>query len=236
MDLFKHTLFINLKHRTDRFKRVLEEFKKMDITAERVDAINHEKGNIGCTYSHIKCLSIAKERDYPYVFICEDDIQFTDPVVLKENMEKFDKMSKSGFEWDVLIIGGNTCPPFEKITDNCVRTYNVQTTTGYIVKKHYYNTLLDNFKEGVYYLIKEPAKKQIYSIDIYWKRLQQQGRWYITVPLTVNQYYDYSDIEKRVTDYTRPMLDLEKKGMFSAMKQNQSQNQTETGNMKMNYL
>ena len=69
MDLFKHTLFINLKHRTDRFKRVLEEFKKMDITAERVDAIKHEKGNIGCTYSHIKCLSIAKERDPPVASI-----------------------------------------------------------------------------------------------------------------------------------------------------------------------
>jgi hypothetical protein len=227
MELFKHSLYINLKHRTDRNERVQEELSKMNIVCERVEAIRHEKGNIGCTYSHIKCLTIAKERKYPYVFICEDDIQFTNTELLKKNMEKFENMHNSGFKWDVLIIGGNTCPPFEQINDFCVRTYNVQTTTGYIVQQHYYDILLDNYKDGVYNLLKEPAKKNVYSIDIYWKRLQKD-HWYITIPLSVCQYSDYSDIEKRVTDYSRAMLDLEKKGFF--------QKPENIENIKMNYL
>ena len=39
MELFKHTLFINLEHRKDRLEHVIEEFKKMNIEAERVNAV-----------------------------------------------------------------------------------------------------------------------------------------------------------------------------------------------------
>jgi GR25 family glycosyltransferase involved in LPS biosynthesis len=215
MDLLQHTLFINLIHRTDRLEHVLEEFKKLNITGERFSAIKTASGNIGCTLSHIKCLELAKQREYPFVFICEDDIQFTNPQVFLENLEKFYNMYKSGFQWDVLIVGGNTCPPFQPVNEFCVRVYNVQTTTGYIVQKHYYDKLIDNFKDGLQRLIREPNNKKIYSIDIHWKHLQTQDNWFITIPLTVNQYYDYSDIEEKVVDYTQPMLDLEKKEIIA---------------------
>ena len=215
MDLLQYTLFINLEHRTDRLEHVLQEFKKLNITVERFNAIKTASGNIGCTLSHIKCLELAKQRDYPFVFICEDDIQFTNPTVFLENLHKFYDMYKSGFHWDVLIVGGNTCPPFRQFNDFCVRIYNVQTTTGYIVQKHYYDSLLDNFKDGLQKLIREPNNKKIYSIDIHWKKLQATDYWFITIPLTVNQYYDYSDIEEKVVDYTQPMLDLEKKELIA---------------------
>jgi glycosyl transferase family 25 len=217
MDLLQHTFFINLEHRTDRLHHLLEELKKVNITAERFNAIKTASGNIGCTLSHIKCLEIAKQRAYPFVFICEDDIQFTNPQVFLENLHKFYNMYKSGFQWDVLIVGGNTCPPFQPINEFCVRVYNVQTTTGYIVQKHYYDKLINNFKDGLQMLIREPHNKKVYSIDIHWKHLQTQDNWFITVPLTVNQYYDYSDIEEKVVDYTQPMLDLEKKELIALL-------------------
>ena len=87
--------------------------------------------------------------------------------------------------------------------------------TGYIVQKHYYDKLINNFKDGLQNLIREPDNKKIYSIDIHWKQLQAQDNWFITIPLTVNQYYDYSDIEEKVVDYTQPMLDLEKKELLA---------------------
>lgn len=228
MDLLQHTLFINLIHRTDRLEHVLEEFKKLNITGERFSAIKTASGNIGCTLSHIKCLELAKQREYPFVFICEDDIQFTNPQVFLENLEKFYNMYKSGFQWDVLIVGGNTCPPFQPINEFCMRVYNVQTTTGYIVQKHYYDKLIDNFKDGLQRLIREPHNKKIYSIDIHWKHLQAQDNWFITIPLTVNQYYDYSDIEEKVVDYTQPMLDLEKKEIIAFLqKQKEKEKENE---------
>ena len=227
MDLLQNTLFINLDHRTDRLDHVLQEFQKLNITAERFNAVKTASGNIGCTLSHIKCLELAKQREYPFVFICEDDIQFTNPAVFLENLHKFYSLYKTGFHWDVLIVGGNTCPPFQQINDFCVRTYNVQTTTGYIVQKHYYDRLIDNFKDGLQRLIREPHNKKIYSIDIHWKQLQSVDHWFITVPLTVNQYYDYSDIEEKVVDYTQPMLDLEKKELIAFLQKQQEKEEKE---------
>jgi len=221
MDLFKHTLFINLKHRTDRLEHVLNEFKKMGIeTAERFEAIKTITGNVGCSLSHIRCIEIAKERDYPHVFICEDDITFTNPQLLLENMQKFNAIQTN---WDMLVIGGNTGPPFQKIEDFYIRVFNVQTTTGYIIQKHYYDTLLNNFKFGMNKLIREPENKKQYAIDMYWKHLQQRDQWYMIIPLTVVQYYDYSDIEQAVVSYEGLMLDLEKKELIEMMRRKQEE-------------
>lgn len=221
MDLFKHTLFINLQHRTDRLEHVLNEFKKMGIeTAERFNAIKTITGNVGCSLSHIRCIEIAKERDYPHVFICEDDITFTNPQLLLENMQKFNNIQTN---WDMLIIGGNTGPPFQQISDFYIRVFNVQTTTGYIVKKHYYETLLNNFKDGMNKLIREPSNKKQYAIDMYWKHLQQRDQWYMIIPLTVVQYYDYSDIEQAVVSYEGLMLDLEKKELIEMLRRKQEE-------------
>mgnify|MGYP006422344223 CR=1 FL=1 len=72
MELLKHTLFINLEHRKDRLEHAMNEFKILGIEAERVDAVKPKSGAVGCTMSHIKCLELAKKRDYDYVFIAPD--------------------------------------------------------------------------------------------------------------------------------------------------------------------
>ena len=213
MDLLKHTLYINLDHRTDRLEHVIGELDKIGIkeTAERFPAVRMEKGNVGCTLSHIRCIDLAKSRGWPHVFICEDDITFTDPATFLESLHKF---SQSNVVWDVIVIGGNNCPPFDPISSAYARVYNIQTTTGYIVNSNYYDILLNNFKEGLSKLMREPEKKKQYSLDIYWKTLQPSGLWYMITPPTVIQYYDYSDIEEKVVEYGPMMLDLEKRELM----------------------
>jgi GR25 family glycosyltransferase involved in LPS biosynthesis len=214
--ILKNILYINLDHRTDRREHVIEEFKKIGIEGiERFPAVKMGLGNIGCTFSHIRCLELAKMRDWDQVFICEDDITFVNPELFLSNLRKF---VSSGISWDVLVIGGNNAPPFIPINDFCVRVQNIQTTTGYIVKKEYYDTLLSNFKEGVALLIREPDKKKQFSIDIYWKSLQSRDRWYLLIPLSVIQYYDYSDIEEKVMDYGKMMLDLDKRELIEMLR------------------
>ena len=213
MELFKHTLFINLASRTDRLQHVQQELKKMNIDAERINAIKMAEGAIGCTLSHIRCLELAKERQYPHVFIVEDDITFLQPELLSENLKKFESNTELK-SWDVLIIGGNNCPPYTKINDYCIHAFNNQTTTGYIVKSHYYDTLIQNFKESAQMLMRNPHNKREYALDMYWKRLQQTGIWLMIVPATVTQYQDYSDIEKRVVNYDHLMLDIQKDWLF----------------------
>jgi len=213
MELLKHTLYINLETRTDRLNHVKKELEKMKINGERINAVKTTDGAIGCTLSHIRCLELAKERQYPHVFIIEDDITFLQPELLCENLKKFQENPELQ-QWDVLIIGGNNCPPYMKITDYCIRVANNQTTTGYIVKSHYYDTLIQNFKESAQKLMRNPHNKREFALDMYWKRLQQNGLWYMIVPPTVTQYQDYSDIEKRIVNYDRLMLDIQKDWLF----------------------
>ena len=215
MELIKNTLFINLEHRTDRLEHVKLELAKLGINGERVNAVKSKIGAIGCTLSHIRCLELAKQRGYEYVFICEDDITFMNPELLLKNLTKFHE--EDNMMWDMIIIGGNNVPPYQNINDNCVRVFYCQTTTGYIIKNSYYDTLLKNFKESAGLLMKNPTVegKKAYSLDIYWKRLQMQDFWFMITPPTVTQYENYSDIEERNTNYNHLMLDMEKEWYFA---------------------
>ena len=208
MELLKNTLYINLEHRKDRLEHVTAQMNMMGITAERVNAVKMNTGAVGCTMSHIKCLELAKQRDYEYVFICEDDITFRNPDLFKRNLQKF--YDDDDINWDLLIIGGNNVPPFQQVTEYCARVFYCQTTTGYIVKKHYYDTLLKNFRESAAGLMREPNNPSTYALDMYWKRLQLQDFWYMITPPTVTQYESYSDIENRNVNYENMMLDMEK--------------------------
>jgi GR25 family glycosyltransferase involved in LPS biosynthesis len=208
MNLLKNTLFINLESRTDRLDHVTKQLLLLGIVGERFNACKTKIGAIGCTMSHIKCLELAKLRDYEQVFICEDDITFLDPAVFLNSLKKFSE--NKDLEWDMLIVGGNIVPPYERIGDYCIRVGECQTTTGYIVKKHYYDVLIDNFRESAKYLIQDPNNKPMYALDVYWKRLQRSGRWYMICPFTVVQYDTYSDIEERYVDYRSLMLDMDK--------------------------
>lgn len=210
MNLFDHIYVINLKNRQDRLEHVNKEFSKFNITPTRFNAVQTTDGAIGCTLSHIKCLELAIENNYEQIFICEDDITFTDVNTLQYSLDKFNKNIKT---WDMLIIGGNVVKPYEQIDDYCLKISNCQTTTGYIVNKHYYSTLLSNFRTGVQQLLNTKNPKQ-FAIDIYWKLLQHTGKWYLLYPLTVTQYENYSDIEKRKTNYSHLMLDSKKDWLY----------------------
>jgi len=216
MELFKNTLFINLDHRTDRLEHAINEFKKMDINAQRVNAIKMKNGAIGCTMSHIKCIELAKTRGWEYVFICEDDITFLNPDLLKKNIEMF--FDNDDILWDILIIGGNNVPPYQQLNEYCARVFRNQTTTGYIVKKEYYDTLLANFKESAANLLRNPENKREFALDIYWNRLQMQDFWYMITPPTVTQYENYSDIEEKTTNYDFLMLDMDKPWFLERMR------------------
>lgn len=210
--LFENTHFINLEHRLDRLIHVKKELAKINVAGTRFNAIKLANGAVGCSMSHLKCLELAKQNGSPYVFVCEDDIQFLDPDLFLKNLGLFCDSVKS--DWDVLIISGNICPPFQPIGDFCVRLVNCQTTTGYIVQQHYYDTLIANYREGITKLLADATNKREYAIDMYWKHLQAKDRWYMIVPPTVVQMEGFSDVEGRETNYKHLMTDMNKEWLF----------------------
>ncbi len=185
MDYEVPVLYINLDKRTDRrkhFEKGFSDFKNV----ERVEAIDTCKTNgyYGCVLSHIKALKLAKEKRYPIVMICEDDFEWID---------------KSMFEYptidfDVCMISGKINVK-EEINDKYNKVLDGRHTECYLVKSHFYDTLIDNFEEGYRKLCNNLI--HAFFIDVYWIKLQETNM-FITPSITIGrQMENYSDIQKK---------------------------------------
>ena len=212
----KNIFYINLEHRTDRKEHVEKELLKIGFKEpQRFNAIKMENGAIGCSMSHLRILQDAQKNNLDHILIVEDDISFLDPELFKNQLNSFFETHKNN--WDVVLLAGNNMPPYKNIDDTCIQVSRCQTTTGYIVNGHYIKTLLQNVKIGLTHLINKPTEHAKYAIDKYWFILQQLYKWYLIVPLTVVQREDYSDIEKRVTNFEKHMLDVDKEQMMKSI-------------------
>ena len=222
-----NVLYINLEHRTDRKQHIETQLKQIGFTnVERFNAVKTANGRVGCTLSHIKCIELAKQRNYSHVVICEDDTMFTNVELFQKQLNTF--LSNHQY-WDVVLFAGNNVPPYKQIDETCVAVTRCQTTTCYMVNGNYFDTLLSNYKEGLEKLMRSPERHSSYAIDMYWFSLQSKDKWFLIIPLTVIQREDYSDIEGCITNYAYLMTDLDKKELFQRqyehyMKQQQQRN------------
>lgn len=217
LDDIKHAFYINLEHRTDRKEHVIQELEKIGINATRFNAIKMEQGAVGCSMSHLKILQDAYKNKLDHVLIVEDDITFLDPELFKRQINKFFELHSNN--WDVVLLAGNNMPPYENIDDTCIKVSRCQTTTGYLVNGHYINVLIQNVKMGLTHLLTRPNEANKFAIDKFWFILQGASKWYLITPPTVVQREDYSDIEKKVTNYQAVMQDLDKTSLFKAIKE-----------------
>jgi GR25 family glycosyltransferase involved in LPS biosynthesis len=205
-----NTLYINLEHRKDRNTHVKKQLELIGIVnAIRFNAVQllGKSSALGCSMSHLKCVQIAKESGWPYILICEDDIEFLDPSTFNKQIAGFLSIQP---RWDVILLAGNNILPYSEKNDYSVKVSWCQTTTGYIVAAHYYDVLINNYKSGIQKLLMEPKRHALYAIDQYWTQLQKQDSWFLIIPLTVVQRDDYSDIERKIVSYKKIMTILDK--------------------------
>lgn len=210
IDDINHVMYINLDSRTDRRRHIEVTLARLGIDPSKIHRLSATKtsnGAIGCSISHIRCLIHAKEHNWPHVLIVEDDLQFTDITKFKTQCNNF---LQTGTHWDVVLLAGNNVGPHGPVTDCCVKVSMCQTTTGYLVKQEYYDTLLSNFKQGVDMLAVNPRHSNHFAIDKYWFHLQKKDDWYLIYPLYGTQVTNYSNIEGRNTNYDTLMLTLDK--------------------------
>ena len=138
-NIFKNHFYINLEKRKDRKDYMIEELKKLDIqNANRFEAIQNDNGLLGCGLSHIKVIEKAKELNWDYVCVFEDDLLILNVELLKSKVSKL-----INEDFDILLLSGNNFKPFKKFKDY-LKVYRCYTTGAYIIKKHYYDTWLEN--------------------------------------------------------------------------------------------
>ena len=203
MEQIDAILYINLAHRTDRKEHVIHEIHKIcadDSKVHRIDAILIEPGALGCGLSHIKALEYAMAHpEWKTVLILEDDFTFhgDDTAALSTALRTlltFPKMEIGLLSYNHSVLR------YEDTSPSIKRVLYSQTTSSYCIRSSYVPTLLQNMRESTMDMIIR-GKTHENCVDIHWTSLQPRGQWYALFPAIGYQYDNYSDIEKRVTQY-----------------------------------
>ncbi len=196
MDLLRHVLYINLEKRPNRRAAIEAELSGMGLHGERIAGLDTAPyGYIGCAYAHITALRTARERNWSHVLILEDDFQF---VVNRNTLGGLlERVVKHDF--DVLLLAYNLRHS-DRVDEFISRTEHSFTASGYLVARHYYDTLIQKFEESLANLVcmRNPES---HAIDVAWRRLQARDRWLHFHTRVGIQRPGFSDIELRSVNY-----------------------------------
>ena len=171
-----------------------------DSKIHRIDAILTEPGALGCGLSHIKALEYAMAHpEWNTILILEDDFTFhgEDTASLSTALRSlltFPKMEIGLLSYNHSVLR------YEDTSPSIKRVLYSQTTSSYCIRSSYVPTLLQNMRESTMDMIIR-GKTHENCVDIHWTTLQPHGQWYALFPAIGYQYDNYSDIEKRVTQY-----------------------------------
>ena len=133
------------------------------------------------------------------VLILEDDFTFhgEDTVALLNSLRSLLASPKMEIG---LLSYNHSVLRYEDTSPSIKRVLYSQTTSSYCIRSSYVPTLLQNMRESTTDMLTR-GKTHENCVDIYWTSLQPCGHWYALFPAIGYQYDNYSDIEKRVTQY-----------------------------------
>jgi glycosyl transferase family 25 len=192
---FPPILVINLPERTDRWSVLQNTLDSTGLSYERVNAIKRTPGWKGCSLSHRRCVEIAKERRWPWVLILEDDCR-----LLPKWQEEFTHILPSLWQkkdtWE-LFNGG----PSTLLQSHCISLspplFSVKAYGTHFILLHCgsYDKVLRDVGDHL-------------RIDVYYT---ESMKTLCTVPHLATQQTTYSDIERKVLDYSHNFQKTENK-------------------------
>lgn len=202
--------YINLDKRKDRNSHMKNIIKSNPFfeKVERISAIYSETYGVGCTMSHIKCITNLLKRNDKYYIILEDDFCFLNKEKFDNFTTDFDKI-KNDDNWDIIVLTPRGKTIEKHKINNFHRIVNNQTTTGYIIKHDFIPKLLSVYKSAVVKLMKgyNGPLPNPYCTDQCWKPLQLNSNFLYYKDIYGGQLPCYSDIEKIYVDYNKKFLD-----------------------------
>jgi glycosyl transferase family 25 len=184
-------VYINLDRRTDRREQIEAELARMGIVADRFPAISDASPALGCTLSHLSVLKLARERNYPFICVFEDDFEF---LVSKEEYDAI--IEKIPNDFDIVMLGWYI---FDSVPydDTFGKVLKATTTSGYIVNRRFYDTLIQNLEEAVRLFREHRNDYDVnskYIIDQYWCRIQPDAKWLYSLRRIGKQRPGFSDL------------------------------------------
>jgi len=181
---FPPTLIINLDSRLDRLNDVTKEFARWPVAVERISAVKYRPGWKGCSASHLNCIKLAKERNYPWVVIVEDDCILSSNAV-QQFKSLLPYLWNNRDRWDI-FYGGVTRLKHKSRVEYSPPIYQVTcyTTHFCLIHKSSYDSILNGHKKNMLEYDK--------PIDVYYA---ENFRIWTTTPFFAKQRPGVSDID-----------------------------------------
>ena len=181
--IFPPTLVINLDSRVDRLNYVNKEFATWPVSVERISAVKYKPGWKGCSASHLNCIKLAKERNYPWVLIVEDDCILSSNA-LQQFQSLLPYLWNNRDRWDI-FYGGITSLKHKSRVEYSPPIYEVSgyTTHFCLIHKSTYDSILNGHNKNILEY-NEP-------IDVYYA---ENFRIWTTTPFFAKQRHGKSDI------------------------------------------
>lgn len=207
MDHIDCVYYINLDRRTDRCVEIESEIDKLEVPNEkrvRISGVDMPgMGMLGCGLAHKYTVERFLASPHKNCLILEDDFEVT---IEKDYLDYIlNNIFEGEIPFDCLMLGGNILKREETDYPFLHKVLEGQTTSAYVITRDLAPILLQNLEESTHLLeqyYRETGKrKDEYSLDQYWKRLQPISKWYIINPRAGRQRKSYSDIEEKVVDY-----------------------------------
>jgi glycosyl transferase family 25 len=141
-------IYINLNKRVDRKLSIENELESYGFkNYERFEGIETPgMGFIGCAYSHLSVLKIAKERNYKNILILEDDFVFS--IDKNKVYSLLNEFFQIDIPFDVCMLSYNMIQ-FKPTQYSIInQVMEAQAASGYLVNNHYYDTLINLYEES----------------------------------------------------------------------------------------
>ena len=178
---------INLKKRIDRLEQIKNDFNNYNLNI--IEAEEDEiEGWKGCFKSHLKCISLAKEKQLNYIIVIEDDckktVNFDIDLIkilnwLENNMDK----------WNIFIGGVTNVWNYNSLIEINDNLDLIEIKTGKTFHFVIYNS--NSFDFFLNQEINIPIDKSWHNKLI----------CFVSIPFIAIQYEGFSDIENKLISY-----------------------------------
>lgn len=209
MEFIERIYIINLDRRTDRYAESIQMLTNAGINmskVERISAVPHPVGAVGCAMSHITTLCRAQylhatQHGSPYVLIMEDDADFA---VSLHDIEQVIKNTIFRNNFKVLMLATS---PFEHCsvplqeTDSVHEIIFAKTAAAYIIHASYMDRLAQLMASNAAKLMQTHHLEK-YSCDLVWQiDMGRNSGFYCPATSMVHQRMSYSDILNKPVTY-----------------------------------
>ncbi len=211
-EFFDQIVLINRASRTDRLAHARAQsiiggfaFDRIFVAHEGTQLDGTFNGNFGCVASHRGVLELICHHGWQRTLILEDDFEIVRPGYESDHCKnrlpfeaQWAKMEPEiPPDWDMLYLGGHyAAPAKERTSEHVIRCGRMFTTSSYAVTHAFARRICPHIQ----------GAGPIDSLLGYWHDLPDV-KAYIFTPRLMVQYENTSDLQHRVMNNARCMLD-----------------------------